>query len=269
MRTTTRRSMMATAAVAAMVGATLALVAPAPAYTGLAIHGAAVCNVVTGEYEVTWTLMNGSPEIATVSLAQMTPPDISLVSQLAPIAANGGQDFAIGNAPGTATNVHLALDYTLGSNPTTVIGDADLALAGTCTASAPASLQVGSGVGPGEAVTISGAGCGLVAMNSTAATFDSGGTVTGSIAFAPPLAFGPITAGPDGTWSTSIVVPLGTPAGSYAVSAQCALAANPASLTAFSAVPASIKAQAAGGFAYATKYLTVISAVTATPRQTG
>jgi hypothetical protein len=267
--------MMAMVAIAAMVGASLAFVGSAPAITGVSIQGSASCNTTTGEYQVTWVVTNPQAESVTITFASMTPPPAGtvLTGQFTSPIAPSGQATASGTVPGASTNAHLALDLTVGSDPTTVTGDKDLPLAGTCQI-APGlnSLQVGpSAAGPGEAVTISGAGCGVPTTNGTAAIFDIGGTVTGSIAFDPELVFGPVTAGPDGNWSTSIVVPLGTPAGSYEVRAHCAVAVAPISLTAFSAVPASKRAQATAptGFAYATKYLTVVSAVTATPRQTG
>ncbi|MFO7591011.1 MAG: hypothetical protein R6X23_08940 [Acidimicrobiia bacterium] len=103
---------------------------------------------------------------------------------------------------------------------------------------------------PGGTVTISGTQCNLVTPTAL------GGIVTGTVAFTPPLPFGPVTAAADGTWSTTIVVPAGTPAGSYAVNATCA--EPPGS--------AEVSAQAVN-FTYETKYITI--AIPATPKFTG
>ena len=81
-------------------------------------------------------------------------------------------------------------------------------------------IQVGpSTVAPGAAAAINGTAC-------------PGGTASGSVAFTPPLAFGPVPAAADGAWSTSIVVPDGTPSGSYAVNATCTLPVPPAEVSA-------------------------------------
>lgn len=80
--------------------------------------------------------------------------------------------------------------------------------------------------------------------------------VTGTVGFTPPVAFS-ATAGPEGTWSAQVVVPLGTPAGSYPVNASCG---NP------SVTNADVSGQAIN-FAYAPASLTV--AVAAAPKFTG
>ncbi len=90
---------------------------------------------------------------------------------------------------------------------------------------------------PGGTVTISGNSC---EQNGPPGSIFNG-TVTGSVAFSPALAFGPITAAADGTWSTQIVVPAGTPAGTYPVTATC-------SYTAIAS--ASVGAQATASYAY-------------------
>jgi hypothetical protein len=258
--------MVAAAVVAATVGASLTLALPAWAPVAFQVQGTGVCNAATGEYDVLWTLTNQNSESATIDLAQMTPPNISLVAQFPnPIAANGGQASATGTVPGATTSVLLAVDYTLGSGPG--YADGEVVLPGTCAvAPGPSSLQVGpSQAAPGEAVTISGAGCAATAVITSLNASTPGGTVTGSVAFDPPLAFGPLTAAPDGTWSASIVVPPGTPPGSYAVSATCTFPIDFESVSALAA-----------GFDYPTTYLTVVepastvaSAVVAAPRQTG
>lgn len=112
---------------------------------------------------------------------------------------------------------------------------------------------------PGGTVTISGTECALLdeaAPPTEVSPTALGGIVTGTVAFTPPLPFGPVTAASDGTWSTTIVVPAGTPPGSYAVNATCA---DPPGVN-------QVTAQATG-FAYETKFLTI--AIPATPRFTG
>lgn len=111
---------------------------------------------------------------------------------------------------------------------------------------------------PGGTVTISGTECNLDAVVPTVDVNPAavGGIVTGTVAFTPPVAFGPITAAANGSWSTQIVVPAGTPPGSYAVNATCAQPAG----------SAEVSAQAVN-FAYETKYITI--AIAATPKFTG
>ena len=116
----------------------------------------------------------------------------------------------------------------------------------------------------GETVTISGTGCKLdvgpggIGGNDVSGNPFEPGLVTGNVAFTPPLPFGPINAAADGTWSTIIVVPPGTPAGTYAVNATCTLP-----------VPTigEVSAQASGTFQYAPGSLTI--AVPAAPKFTG
>lgn len=272
----TRRSMVAAVAVVAMTGAMFAFASSSPASDPAALSvsgGVPVCNPATGEYGITWTVTNtlGSVVDSGVFKAQMTPPGTELAA-LYGVYAVGEQKSALGTVPGTTTgSVQLLVDYRL-SAPTVYHATGTVDLPGTCVAT-PAALpvlQVGpSAALPGEAVTISGTACLIPIQGSAFGTAQPGGTVTGSVAFTPPLVFGPITAAADGTWSTSIVVPAGTPPGEYAVSASCAFpVADGANAVIFDGVPASVHGQAApAGFAYETKYLTV--ALVAAPRTTG
>jgi len=116
---------------------------------------------------------------------------------------------------------------------------------------------------PGGPVTISGTGCFLeIVAGGVGAAAGTPGTVTGTIGFTPPLAFGPVTAAADGTWSTSVVVPAGTPAGSYAVNATCTLPIIPVG-----AASGEVTASASGTFSYPTRSLTI--AIAASPKFTG
>jgi hypothetical protein len=87
----------------------------------------------------------------------------------------------------------------------------------------PSVIVTPSQTSPGATVAISGASCGTFLGPVSTSTVGTVGTVTGSVAFPTPLAFGPIVAATDGTWSTSIVVPAGTPAGTYPVNATCSV----------------------------------------------
>lgn len=117
---------------------------------------------------------------------------------------------------------------------------------------------------PGGPVTISGTGCFLeIVAGGVGAAAGTPGTVTGTIGFIPPLAFGPVTAAADGTWSTSVVVPAGTPAGTYAVHATCTLPANSNA----TAASGQVTALASGTFSYPNRSLTV--AIAASPKFTG
>ena len=123
-------------------------------------------------------------------------------------------------------------------------------------APAPA-LQVTRSVAvPGEMVTISGTGCITDEVSGPRAAVTIAGVVAGNVAFTPPLSFGPINAEADGTWSTTIVVPAGTPPGTYAMNATCTLVNI-----------AEVSAQASGTFQYAPGSLTI--AMTVTPKFTG
>lgn len=111
---------------------------------------------------------------------------------------------------------------------------------------------------PGGTVTISGTECNV---GGTPFPFDVnpaavGGIVTGTVAFTPPVSFGPVTAAPDGAWSTTVVVPAGTLPGSYAVNATCTEPAG----------TAEVSAQAVN-FTYPTRFVTI--AVAAAPKFAG
>lgn len=136
-----------------------------------------------------------------------------------------------------------------------------------------ADLVVGPAVAqPGATVTISGTGC----LQPSAIAFDNGvdtagepvasnggqlsGTVSGSVAFVPPVAFGPITAAPDGSWSTTVVVPPGTPPGSYPVSATCTYPPLP---------PTAVAAQATTPTSFSYQTRTITLPVVASPKFAG
>ena len=111
----------------------------------------------------------------------------------------------------------------------------------------------------GETVTISGTGCITDEPNEqgVAAAATTPGVVTGNVAFTPPVPFGPINAAADGTWSTTIVVPPGTPAGTYAVNATCTLPVTRPG--------AEVSSQASGTFQYAPGSLTIAVPAVAAP----
>lgn len=161
------------------------------------------------------------------------------------IAGTTGATFEASAAPAGS----VAISYGVGS--------------GVC----PAEMLVGPGaVAPGATVTISGTGCvtPVVTVNAGVGALALGTTVSGSVAFVPPVAFGPIAVSDDASWSTSVVVPAGTPPGSYAVTATCDFPETGS--TAALHATGSVTAQATG-FAYETKH--VIVALVVAPRFTG
>lgn len=239
-----RRRLTVCAGVLLAVGAALLPAIPSGAVTTMRVTGEASCNAATGQHEITWTVTNVYPTPVTITIisALMTPPGSQLVGQLSSTVLDQGES-ATANAtlPGSTTGtVTFAVDVTHSSSGVdSKTGTVELSE--PCEAAA-ALLQVGPGaIVPGEIATISGTGC-------------SSGTVTGSIAFNPALTFGPVSVAADGAWSTTVVVPSGTPAGNYVVSATCALPAQPGLVA--QATP-NLLAQGAPGFAYPTQYLMV------------
>ena len=136
------------------------------------------------------------------------------------------------------------------------------------TAVAASSVDViassgGGGAGQDAITTDGGAGGGgggsrFVVAGATGATFGPSAAPGGSVSF------GPVTVADDATWSTSVVVPAGTPPGSYAVSATCNFPG--AGNAVAKSTSGSVAAQATG-FVYETK--NVIVALVVTPRFTG
>ena len=161
------------------------------------------------------------------------------------VVASGGMTFSIACVPENSDKLECSSNdaVTYVTSPSTTSDFATI----TVTFDRPApDIQVGpSTVAPGAAAAINGTAC-------------PGGTVSGSVAFTPPLAFGPVPAAAGGTWSTSIVVPPGTPSEGYAVNATCTLPVLPAA----EASAAEVSAQAT--FDSEVKFLSVVAAIPAT-----
>jgi hypothetical protein len=237
-----RRLTVVLVGVALVAGAALVPMLPAGAAYSLNVDGFATCNPVTGQYDVTWNASSDAPGDVTINSAVMTPPGTDIVASFSPNPVGPSVvAHAFVTLPGT-TSASVSVGGTSTIGPFT---SSSVLLAGTCTATA--ALTVGPNVAvPGEAVTISGTGCVLTGLLDSVAQATVPGSVTGTVGFTPPLAFGPITAAADGSWSTSVVVPAGTPPGSYPVNATCTLPA-----------PMEVSAQADASFQYARGSITV------------
>ena len=250
-----RRLVGVLAGVVLVAGVALLPVLPAGgAGESLLINGSAVCDPVTGQYDVMWSATNVSGDTRTIESAIQDadgPTDIVALFSPNPVP-DTGTAVAYTTVPGTATGLQLTVTDDL-----QVIGPVGIMIT-SCTATAALQVAPTAAV-PGETVTISGTGCVLDELIQTgvAAAATAPGIVTGNVAFTPPLPFGPINAEADGTWSATIVVPPGTPAGTYAVNATCTLPI----------IPFEVSAQAQETFQYAPGSLTI--AVPAAPKFTG
>lgn len=244
-----------------------------------------LCNPATGEWQSTFGFrFAGNLASITFTSVVMDDTGAQVVDTFSPNPFPSGTfTFGVANSPGTLKTlaggtVDFVADGVPGQFkfPQFAVPDGD-----TCAENA--ALQVGpSVVASGVTVTISGTGClqPIVAVNQSATAAGSpvvadvvpapagsatgatpvSGTVSGSVAFTPAVPFGPVTAAPDGTWSTTIVVPPGTPSGSYPVNATCTY--PPISTGELSAQAVTLTS-----FAYRTASITV--PVVASPRFTG
>ncbi|HEU5302325.1 MAG TPA: hypothetical protein VFW06_08845 [Acidimicrobiia bacterium] len=219
-----RRLVGVLAGVALAAGTALVPMFPAAAGPGLpatAIEVDLLCDPTVGQFYWATTISTTTPEVAiTVAKFLQTPPGTDLKSAFSPNPFSSVQPTTMittlpGNTP--SFTVSMVLTSTGGSQS----AESDFPIATPCAKTADLQVEPTT-VSAGSSATISGTGC-LAPHGSGPG--GSGpllpGTVNGTVAFNPSVAFGPITAAADGSWSTQVVVPPGTVAGSYAVNATC------------------------------------------------
>jgi hypothetical protein len=254
-----------------------------------------LCNPATGEWQLTFGFKFGG-DLASITFTSVVMADTGaqVVDTFSPNPFPSGTfTFGVANSPASLT--------VWGGGTVDLVADGDPGRFRFPSWTVPgvscaenAALQVGpSVVASGATVTISGTGClqPPVALNQSAnapgspvgadvvlgpgvsatGTAPLSGTASGSVAFTPAVPFGPVTAAPDGTWSTTIVVPPGTPPGNYPVSATC-------SYPPISTGELSVPAVTLTSFAYRTASITIprrgqphrrTRPVVASPRFTG
>ncbi len=226
-----------------VAAATLVPMVPAAAngFPSVSLSIAAFCNPATGQHQLDYTLDTLDAASIEVTSFVQTPPGTDLAASFSPNPFTKDQPSkATGNVPGNVLPVSIAIE--LKSGGLTHGENFNLIFVEPCAMTA--DLQVDpTTVAVGDTVTISGTGClqpvvgtdgasvqgvsggdidvQVVGDDTSALADPVPGTVSGTVGFDPPVAFGPIAAAADGTWSTQVVVPPGTPPGTYPVDATC------------------------------------------------
>lgn len=112
---------------AASIGTVLAMTLPAAAWD-FQVSGKGECDTTTGEYNITWTIVNPETENATVAAS-----DRAAVAVGTTIDANDSRDYSE-TVPGNSTSVQLNVELDWPSDSQQPSKNASIRLAGDCEA---------------------------------------------------------------------------------------------------------------------------------------